>query len=29
MKELAEKDFDALNTAATSLSIEDVKARHA
>lgn len=29
MKELAEKDFDALNTAATSLSIEDVKKRHA
>ena len=29
MKELAEKDFDALNTAATSLSIEDVKTRHA
>lgn len=29
IKELGEKDFDALNTAATSLSIEDVKTRHA
>lgn len=29
LKELAEKDFDALNEAATSLSIEDVKTRHA
>lgn len=29
MKELAAKDFDALNTSATSLSIEDVKTRHA
>ncbi|WP_321970905.1 sugar ABC transporter substrate-binding protein [Paratractidigestivibacter sp.] len=29
MKDLASKDFDALNTAATSLSIEDVKTRHA
>lgn len=29
IKELAEKSFDDLNTAATSLSIEDVKTRHA
>ena len=29
IKELAEKSFDDLNTAATSLSIEDVKKRHA
>ena len=27
--DLAELDFDALNEAATSLSIEDVKERHA
>ena len=29
MKDLATKDFDALCTAAESLSIEDVKTRHA
>ena len=28
MKKLAEDNFDALNKAATSLSIEDVKKRH-